>query len=417
MKHIMLIAGEASSDFHGACLAREIFAISPELRITGMGGQAMAEAEVDVVFGFSDLSAIGIVEVLGKIPLGFKRLEQVVAFLKKEKPDILVMIDFPEFNIRLGKITSDMGIPSIYYFPPTVWAWRKKRANVIARYFKKVICAFPFEAEVFRDAGADVAFFGHPLLDVVKPSKQEEMICTDLYLDPDRQVLGILPGSRKGEIKRLLPVMLEATGKILEKFPSIQPVIVLAPTIEDGEILPYLESVSFKPTLVRDCTYDVLSICRLALIASGTATLEAAILSVPMVILYKLNWLTYLLGKLLIRIPFIGLPNIIAGKEVVPELVQTKASVRNVVKATSMFLENNLVWTRAKDDLAEVREKLGSCGATKKAAGVILEMAMDCEHIPGQTHLNSARYFPPSTPASGGHCRGEPMCSPSCPFF
>ncbi len=374
MKHIMLIAGEASSDFHGACLAREIFASSQDIRITGMGGQAMAEAGVEVVFGFSDLSAIGIVEVLGKISAGFKRLGQVVAFLKEEKPDVLVVIDFPEFNIRLGKIASDMGIPSIYYFPPTVWAWRKKRANTIARYFKKVICVFPFEAEVFRDAGAEVAFFGHPLLDVVKPDRQEEMIYHDLSLDPSRRVLGILPGSRKGEIQRLLPVMLEATGKILEKFPDIQPVIVLAPTIEDEDILPYLKSVSFKPTLVRDCTYDVLSICRLVLIASGTATLEAAILSVPMVILYKLNWLTYLLGRFLIRIPFIGLPNIIAGKEVVPELVQTEANVRNVVEKASMLLENDHIRIGVQKKLAEVREKLGEYGATKKVAGLIIDM-------------------------------------------
>jgi len=386
MKHIMLIAGEASSDFHGACLAREIFSLSQNIRITGMGGQAMVKAGVEVVFGFSDLSAIGIVEVLGKIPSGFKRLEQVVAFLKEEKPEVLVVIDFPEFNIRLGKIASNMGITSIYYFPPTVWLWRKKRANTIARYFKKVICVFPFEAEVFKNAGAKVAFFGHPLLDEIKPSRQKEMICNDLnsgkhaglpLFDPDSRVLGILPGSRKGEIKRLLPVMLEATGKLLKKFPDIQPVIVLAPTIEDRDVLPYLESVSFKPILLKGNTYDVLNICHLVLIASGTATLEAACLGVPMIILYKLNWLTYLLGKLLIRIPFIGLPNIIAGKEVVPELVQTKASVRNVEDLASIFLKDDHARIIVQKNLAEVRKKLGCCGATKKAAGLILEMAMN----------------------------------------
>lgn len=164
MKHIMLIAGEASSDFHGACLAREIFAISPELRITGMGGQAMAEAEVDVVFGFSDLSAIGIVEVLGKIPLGFKRLEQVVAFLKKEKPDILVMIDFPEFNIRLGKITSDMGIPSIYYFPPTVWAWRKKGQMSLPDTSKRLFVPFPLRQRCSGMQGQMLPFLVIPYL-------------------------------------------------------------------------------------------------------------------------------------------------------------------------------------------------------------------------------------------------------------
>ncbi|MFH1860888.1 MAG: lipid-A-disaccharide synthase [bacterium] len=374
MKHIMLIAGEASSDLHGACIARELLASSPDMRITGMGGQFMTEAGVEVVFGFSDLSAIGIVEVLGKIPLGFKRLAEIAEYLKENKPDILVVIDFPEFNIRLGKIASDMGIPAVYYFPPTVWAWRKKRANTIARYFKKVICVFPFEAEVFRKAGADVAFFGHPLLDVVKPSSLTENIHHDFNLDPSRRILGILPGSRKGEIKRLLPIMLKAVDRLLKKFPDIQPIILLAPTIEDKDVLPYLESVSFKPTLVRDSTYDVLSICRLALISSGTATLEAACLCVPMVILYKLNWLTYLLGKLLIRIPFIGLPNIIAGKEVVPELVQTEANVQNVAKRASLFIENDHIWTKTRADLSEVKKQLGCCGATKKAAELILKM-------------------------------------------
>lgn len=374
MKHIMLVAGEASSDFHGACLARELFSLSQDVRIAGMGGQYMAEAGVKVVFRFSDLSAIGIVEVLGKIPLGFKRLAEIVKYLKENKPDVLVVIDFPEFNIRLGKIASSMGIPTVYYFPPTVWAWRKKRANTIARYFKKVICAFPFEAEIFEKAGANVAFFGHPLLDIVKPTRTQEIIYHDLSLDPSRRIFGILPGSRKGEIQRLLPVMLESTGRLLKKFPDIQPVIILAPTIEDEDVLPYLKAVSFKPMLVRNHTYDVLSICRLALISSGTATLEAAIMGVPMIILYKLNLLTYLLGRLLIRIPFIGLPNIIADKEVVPELVQSEANVENVVKKASLFLENDHIWTSVQKNLSEVRKKLGSCGATKKAAGLIVDM-------------------------------------------
>jgi lipid-A-disaccharide synthase len=370
----MLVAGEASSDFHGACLAKEMFALLPDIRITGMGGQAMAEAGVEVVFGFSSLSAIGIVEVLGKIPQGFKRLAEITGYIKENKPDVLVTIDFPEFNIRLGKIVSMMGIPVVYYFPPTVWAWRKKRAKTIARYFKKVICVFPFEAEVFKKAGADVDFFGHPLIDIVKPSIDAEDIYHKLNLNPSHQVLGILPGSRKGEIKRLLPVMLEATIKLLGKFPSIQPVIVLAPTIDDRDILPYLESIPFKITLVRGNTYDVLNICHLALISSGTATLEAACLGVPMVILYKLNWLTHLLGKVLIRIPFIGLPNIIVGKKVVPELVQAEANAQNVIRDASILIENNLAWTRMQKDLSEVREKLGVGGATKKAARLIVEM-------------------------------------------
>ncbi|MBI4778519.1 lipid-A-disaccharide synthase [Candidatus Desantisbacteria bacterium] len=374
MKHIMLIAGEASSDFPEACLAREMFAASPDIRITGMGGQFMAEAGVEIVFEFSSLSAIGIVEVLEKIPQGFKRLAEVAEYIKENKPDVLVTIDFPEFNIRLGKIVSQMGIPVVYYFPPTVWAWRKKRANTIAGYFKKVICVFPFEAEVFREAGADVAFFGHPLLDIVKPVNSTEDIYHNLNLNPSRQVLGILPGSRKGEIKRLLPIMLEATGRLLKKFPDIQPIMVLAPTINDRDIQPYLESIPFKIAVVRDNTYDVLSICRLALISSGTATLEAACLGVPMVILYKLNWFTYLLGRLLLRIPFIGLPNIIAGKKVVPELVQTRANAQNAAKEAGILLENNPAWTSMQKNLLEVREKLGCRGATKKAAGLILRM-------------------------------------------
>ncbi len=377
MKHVMLVAGEASSDFHGACLAKEIFALSSDIRdirITGMGGQAMAEAGVDVVFGFSSLSAIGIVEVFGKIPQGFERLAEIASYIKKNKPDVLVTIDFPEFNIRLGKIASMMGVPVVYYFPPTVWAWRKKRAWTIARYFKKVICVFPFEAEIFKKAGADVAFFGHPLLDIVKPSRSTEDIYHSLNLNPAHQVLGILPGSRKGEIQRLLPIMLESTGRLLKKFPDIQPVILLAQTIEDKDVLPYLESMPFKITLVRDNTYDVLSICRVALISSGTATLEAACLCVPMIILYKLNWLTYLLGRLLIRIPFIGLPNIIAGEKIVPELVQTKANAQNVVNEASILLENDAVWTIAQKKLALVKERLGCCGATKKAARLILDM-------------------------------------------
>jgi lipid-A-disaccharide synthase len=378
--NIIIIAGEASSDLYGAYLAKELFNAYPDIRIVGMGARYMADAGVEVLFDASKLNAVGMVEVITRIPAGIKQLTEVLSFIDNQKPDAVVLIDSPEFNIRLGKRIAGMNIPVIYYVPPTVWAWRRKRAKTIARYFNKIICIFPFEEEIFRQANADVTFLGHPLLDIVKPSMEKNSIYNAYGINPAKTVIGLLPGSRIHEIKRLLPLMVKSIRILLYKFPDIQPVIALAHTVDKHDIHQFLQGADINPVIIEDQTYNVLSICNLAFIASGTATLEATCMYVPMLILYKLNWLTYLIAKALVNTQFIGLPNIIACKEVVPELVQHNATVDEIVKITTSWLQNRKLLIDIQNELKMVKQCLGNHGAIKRAAELVLNIAMGENH-------------------------------------
>lgn len=371
-KNIVIITGEASGDLYGGKLAKSIKELSPDVELQGMGGSNMLKAGVNLIFDITDLSGIGALEVITKIPKFFQRLKEVGNYLKENKPQLLILIDFPEFNMRLAKIAKSLMIPTVYYIPPTAWAWRKGRAKTMTKFVDKVISIFDFEAKVYQEAGNDVEFVGHPLVDIAVAKMTKEEACEKFNLNPKKKIIGILPGSRKKEIEMLLPIMLSAVEKIQNHLPDIQFVIPLASTLSKEDISDFRFQIS-DFGIIENNTYEVMNISDLLIVASGTATLEAACLQTPMIIVYKLNWLTWQLGKLLVSTGgFIGMPNIVAGKEIVPELLQNKAKPEYVSQYAINLLENEYKRKKIIQELTQVRERLGSKGATTRVAKAIL---------------------------------------------
>ncbi|KYZ76379.1 lipid-A-disaccharide synthase [Anaerosporomusa subterranea] len=374
---IMFSAGEASGDLHGASVAKALKALAPDVTMFGMGGRHMAEAGVEIVYDIADLGVIGIVEVIKNLPRLFRLRDMLGEIMDRERPDVLVVIDYPGFNTRLAKVAKAKGIPIVSYISPSAWAWGKGRAKEVAQTVSKVAAIFPFEADVYREAGADVVFVGHPLLDIVKPTMTRQEAFSFFGADPARPVLLLLPGSRKQEIENLLPDILDAAAKIAAKLPECQFFLPVASTIPENMLTDLVAKRGLQVSFTHGHTYDLMSIADVAIAASGTVTLEAALLQLPSVIIYKVNSLTYYLGKLLVKIPHIGLPNIVAGRKILPELLQHNANPDAIAEAALPLLTDQQTRQTVLADLAIVSEKLGSGGAVKRVAEVILSVAGD----------------------------------------
>lgn len=372
---IMLSVGEASGDLHGASVAAALKLLEPNIELFGMGGKAMRDAGVTVNYDIAGLGVIGFVEVIKNLGKLFELRDNLAALMDQERPDALVIIDYPDFNMRLAKIAKRKGIPVVSYISPSAWAWRRGRAKEVANLVNKVAAIFPFEAEVYRNAGADVTFVGHPLVDIVKPSMSREEAFRYFHASPDKPVVLLMPGSRHQEICNLLPVMLEACREVTAQLPDCQIFLPVASTISQEMLQTMIDGYAMNITLTTDKTYDLMGIADVAIAASGTATLETSLMGVPTVIIYKMAALTYLLGKLLVKIPNIGLPNIVAGRRIVPELLQDEANPRTIATETLTLLTDKTVRDRVMADLAEVKEKLGQTGAVHRVAEVILEVA------------------------------------------
>lgn len=375
MCKIMISVGEASGDLHGASVAHALKAIEPGITIFGMGGKAMQEAGVDIIYDIADLGIIGFVEIIKNLPRLFKLRDDLAALMERERPDALVIIDYPDFNMRLAKIAKEKGIPVISYISPSVWAWRKGRAKEVAKIVEKVAAIFPFEAKAYQEAGANVAFVGHPLLDIVKPVMDKAEAYQYFAADPQKPVVLLLPGSRQQEIANLLPVMLAAAEKITAVVPECQFFLPVASTISREMLHSMIDRYKIKVILTDKYTYDLMNIAQVGIAASGTVTLEAALLNLPTVIIYKLAAFTYFLGKLLVKIPYISLPNIIAGRKVVPELLQYEVTAENIANETIPVLQNSQLYQAMLQDLAEVRTRLGEAGAVRRVAEEILSVA------------------------------------------
>lgn len=374
---IMISVGEASGDLHGASVANALKLLQPEVQLIGMGGQAMRDAGVDIIYDIADLGVIGFVEVIKNLRRLFKLRDFLADYMEKERPDVLVIIDYPGFNVRLAKIAQQKGIPVVSYISPSAWAWGKGRAKEVAQIVARVAAIFPFEADVYREAGAKVTFVGHPLLDIVKPSMTREEALQYFGAQPDRLNILLMPGSRKQEITSLLPDMLAAGEKIVEQVPNCQFFLPVASTISREMLQIIIDKYNIPVTLTCGNNYDLMNISDLAIASSGTATLETSLMKVPTVIVYRLAALTYLLGKLLVKIPNIGLPNIIAGRRIVPELLQDEANPANIAREAIPLLTEQSVREQALADLAEVKQKLGETGAVIRVAQVILEVAQN----------------------------------------
>ncbi|MBA7507846.1 Lipid-A-disaccharide synthase [subsurface metagenome] len=394
VKKLFIVAGDPSGDLHGANLVTALREISSQIEINGLGGERMERAGVRILYRLTELAIVGFSEAINNI-LALRQIYiKTEEFLRKEKPDIIVLIDYPGFNLRLAGLAKRLKIPLIYYIGPQIWAWRHGRIKGIAELVSKMLVIFPFEEETYKRAGVDVSFVGHPLLDTIQPTKSKEEVCRKYGLDPNSPIIGLMPGSRKQEIERLLSVMLEASRRIAENR-KVQFVLPLAGNIPMNYIKERITEFEKnrlnqtkisksqkekKPPLpilvVRDEDYNIRRTLTLALVASGTATLENACLGIPMIIIYKVSLFSYLLARLLIRIPRIGLANIVAGKRVVPEFIQQKARAKEIAKVACHWLSNPGLMRETRKELKRVKEKLGTPGASKRAAKIILEEAI-----------------------------------------
>lgn len=375
MRKVMISAGEASGDLHGASLAQAIKRADAETVLFGMGGQVMRNAGVDVRFDIADIAVMGIVEVVKNLPRLFRLRDMLVEMAERERPDVVVIIDYPDFNMRLAEKIEKLGIPVVYYISPQVWIWRKGRAKTIARMIKCVAAIFPFEADVYREAGANVEFVGHPLLDIVKPVWTKEQAYTQFAVDPARPLVMLMPGSRQQEIDKLLPVLLAAARTISRKLPACQFCLPVASTISRSALETAIREAGVAVTLTNDHVYDLMQIADLAIAASGTATLETSLMRLPTIIIYKVAPLTYFLGRLLVRIPYVGLPNIIAQRQVVPELLQNAAHADSIAAEAVAILTSAERQLTMRTDLSEVRERLGQSGAIDRTAALVLKIA------------------------------------------
>jgi lipid-A-disaccharide synthase len=374
MKKILIIAGEASGDLHGSNLVREVKKLDPAIQFSGVGSKRMREAGVRILAEASDISVVGLTEVLLHIRKILGVLRQLKNFLREERPDFLILIDFPDFNIRIGKAAKKLGIPVLYYISPQVWAWRKGRIKQIAALVKAVVVVFPFEVGLYQRAGVDARYAGHPLVDVVHSGYSPVEARCDLGLDPDRRTIALLPGSRTKEITHLLPDILGAAKLLQETFPDLQFVLPVAPTLDRDFIGSYCGQYSVPVRIVDGRVYDALRASDAAIVASGTATLETGLMAVPMVIVYRVSRLSYMIGRLLVDAVDVGLVNIVAGKRIVPEFIQDDVTPQNIADAASRMLGDPAYSDGIRAGLAGIRKKLGDAGASARAAAVVMEL-------------------------------------------
>ena len=366
---LFIVAGESSGDRHGAHLVEELNRRG-DYEIHGVGGPMMKERGVELLADITDIAVIGSVEVLKNYRRYRRVFDSVLDFLERERPAAIILIDYPGFNIRLAKKVKKRGLPLkvIYYISPQVWAWGGRRKKTIARNVDKMIVILPFEVDVYRDAGLDVEFAGHPLLDSVAGGTTRDELKRKLGVG-DGFIVGFLPGSRENEVVKLLPIMLRSARMIEKRVGRVHCVMPERLGLDAGTEDRLLSASPVAP--LRADTRRIMSGSDLVVVASGTATLECAIFGTPMVIVYKVSMITALLVRLLIRIPCIGLVNIVAGKSIVPELLQFRARPRLIADEVVSILENRQRYGRMKADLAGVREALGEPGASSRAAKII----------------------------------------------
>ena len=374
MTRILISAGEASGDIHAAAVTAAIKKIDSSAEVFGMGGDALRNAGGEVLFDIKDHGVMGFVEVLKKLPDLFKLRDDFEKVMDERKPDCLITVDYPGFNMKLAKLAHDKGIPVVSYIAPSAWAWHKSRAKKVAKIVDKVACIFPFEYDVYKEAGAYVEFVGHPLVDIVKPSMTKEEAMAFAGKEEGKKLILLMPGSRLMEIEKMLPTLLEAAKIIKKQLPEVSFVMPRAGTIPISLLEEKIQASGLDVKITEGNNYDLFSVADLALATSGTVTLEAALCGLGSVIVYKTNPVTYFIAKLLVNIPHIGLPNIVAAKSVVPELIQNDFTPAKVAQEALALLESERN-AKMKEDLAYVKERLGKPGAVGRVAELVLKIA------------------------------------------
>jgi lipid-A-disaccharide synthase len=368
----MIVAGEASGDIYGADLVQKALQLDAGLRFFGIGGARMREAGVTILIDSADMAVMGLVEVFkhfGVISSAFFKLKTL---LRQDPPELLILIDYPGFNLRLAKEAKKAGVKVLYYISPKVWAWKAGRVKAIAATVNRMAVIFPFEVPLYEKAGVPVSFVGHPLLDLVTVNMSRAEAAVSFKLDPGRKIIGLFPGSRKSEIERILPAILASALLLKQQFPDLQFVLPLASTLGADDILPRLAESGVEVVITHDRIHDLIRACDAIISVSGTVTLEIALIGTPMVIIYKLSPITYQAAKRLVKVEHIGLCNIVAGETVVKEMIQDEAHPEKIAAEIEKILGDDLYADRMKQKLSAVRSQLRCGGAAENVARLIL---------------------------------------------
>lgn len=373
--HILIVAGEASGDLHGAHLAKALQELAPGVTIAAMGGKALAAQGATLLADAAKLAVVGIVEVLshlGEIRAAKAALER---YLRAERPDLLILIDYPDFNLLLARKAKKLGIPILYYISPQVWAWRSGRVRTIRRLVDRMAVILPFEQRFYAEHGMTVDFVGHPLLDSVRTTMSREEFCTRHRIPVGNTLIGLLPGSRRKELASMLPVFLAAAEQLAKSHQHLSFLIPLAPTMTRADLDQCgLDGTKLDVRVIEENRYDLMAACQAVMAASGTVTLELAILGVPMVVSYRVSRLTYALGRRLIKVAYASLVNLVAGERVVEELLQADATPEKISAAVGRLVTDAEYRQAMIARLHEVRRALGEPGASRRTARLALAM-------------------------------------------
>jgi lipid-A-disaccharide synthase len=370
-QHIVIVAGEASGDAHAGRMMQAFKLHHPEVHVSGIGGPALREAGVDVFTDFSELAVMGLVEVLKRYRTIKSIFNALVKRLKEEQPDLLILVDYPGFNLKLAKVAHKLGIRVLYYISPKVWAWRPGRIKSIKRYIDHIAVLFPFEQTLYEQANVPVTCVGHPLVDAVKTSLSQEAAKTALNLDPEHRVIGLFPGSRKSEVESLFPIMLEAAARLKHRHFDVQFICPIAPGLDKAYLNRFAKASRVDVQFVQGDFYNITQSCDAIVAASGTVTLEIALMGVPHFIIYRVAPMSYRILKRLVKIPYVGLCNIVTGDDVILELLQDDVTADRI----DAELTQRITHPNAKDSAQKVQQSvlsaLGPSGGAENAAQVI----------------------------------------------
>ena len=363
-KRIMIIAGEASGDNHAAKLVERVRKEKPDLKFYGIGGTLMRKAGVDILVDSAEMAVVGLVEVLAHRKVIFGALNRMRELLRTDPPDLLILTDYPDFNLRLAKTAKKCGVKVLYYISPQVWAWRQGRVKKIRHRVDTMAVVFPFEEAFYKKHDVPVQFVGHPLLGEVSASKNRNELIQEFKLDANKPIIGLFPGSRQSEIKRLLPIIIESAQLLKETKPGIQFILPIASTLKTDQLVKQIEQTPLDIIIIEQRPYDVIEVCDAIISVSGTVTLEIALLETPMVIINKIAWLSYIIVKQLLKIDNIGLCNIIAGMNIVPELIQNDATPEKICHEINKILDDQDYANNMRRDLSKIKGLLKGNNAT-----------------------------------------------------
>ena len=371
----MISCGEPSGDLYAGALARELGAQEPSAIITGFGGDRLRAAGGDLTADFSGLSVTGLLEAVRVLPRTYGIYRRLVARARIERPDVFVAVDFPDFYFTLARALRKLHIPVVYYVSPQLWAWRPGRMKTMRQIADRVLVIFEFEERIYREAGVPVQWVGHPLLDLTPPSRPKGELLADLGLRDGRPVVALLPGSRRNEVHQILPDLVAAARLIRARVPAVQFAVARAPHLPD-ELFRPLAALGDTPTVVvNGRADDVLAVADVALVASGTATVQEALHECPMVVVYRLSPLTYVIGRRFVQVERFAMANLVAGRTIVPELIQDQFTPERVAAEALQVLTDPATAARVRGELRDVRARLGQPGASRRAARAVLDVA------------------------------------------